>query len=203
MKLKWLMLDLGGVIINHWKLIDGWIGKYKVNHWQMAEAMNHFIVEAEEGEISFTDFWQKVLDEVGLGDKLKEFMKLFLSGMELNQPLLKLVGEWKKKGLKMMMVSNNLRGYVKWAVTYYQLDKYFDLAMNSAEIGARKPDKEFYERALKETGVRAEECLFVDDLEENIEGAEKVGIKGFWFRNFEESVLKLKEVVENAGIARS
>lgn len=203
MKLKWLMLDLGGVVINHWKLIDGWIGKYRVSHWRMSEAMNHFMAEAEEGDISFTDFWQKVLDEVGLEDKLKEFMKLFLTGMELNQPLLKLVEEWKKKGLKIMMVSNNLHGYVRWATTYYRLDKYFDLAMNSADIGIRKPDQGFYERVIKEAGVKPKECLFVDDLEENIEGAEKAGIKGFWFKDFEESVLKLKEVVENAGIARS
>lgn len=49
-----------------------------------------------------------------------------------------------------------------------------------------KPEREIYELFLKKFGVLPEECLFIDDRAENIEGARRVGMHGIVFENMEQ-----------------
>lgn len=53
----------------------------------------------------------------------------------------------------------------------------------SFEVRAMKPAPEIYRAALAKAECRPEECLFIDDLAENIEGAKKEGIDGIVFEN--------------------
>ncbi len=55
---------------------------------------------------------------------------------------------------------------------------YFDSLYCSYEMKAYKPNADFFEQALRTEGMRAEECLFIDDSIKNINAAESVGIKG-------------------------
>lgn len=57
----------------------------------------------------------------------------------------------------------------------------FDGVMISAFEGCTKPSPEIYTRLLKRFHLKAEECFFVDDVKENIDGAERIGIRGFRF----------------------
>ena len=49
-----------------------------------------------------------------------------------------------------------------------------------------KPDPAIYQKLLQELGLIPEECLFIDDLEENIQGAQSVGIPGHVFLSQDE-----------------
>ncbi len=53
----------------------------------------------------------------------------------------------------------------------------------SHEINARKPDLESYQKVIQLAGIIPEETLFVDDLEKNIRGAQKAGLKTYWLKN--------------------
>lgn len=57
----------------------------------------------------------------------------------------------------------------------------FDGVMISAFEGCTKPSPEMYIRLLERFHLRAEECFFIDDTKENIDGAKLVGIRGFHF----------------------
>lgn len=52
----------------------------------------------------------------------------------------------------------------------------------SHEIHLGKPDVNSYLKVIEISGVNPEETLFVDDLEKNIEGAQKAGLKTFWHK---------------------
>jgi putative hydrolase of the HAD superfamily len=52
----------------------------------------------------------------------------------------------------------------------------------SHEIHERKPDLNSYLKVIELSGITPGETLFVDDLEKNISGAEKAGLKTFWLR---------------------
>jgi FMN phosphatase YigB (HAD superfamily) len=54
----------------------------------------------------------------------------------------------------------------------------FDEYVLSFEVGFMKPHPQIYKEALERAGFRAKECVFIDDREENIEGAAKLGING-------------------------
>ncbi|MCG7345447.1 HAD family hydrolase [Sporosarcina sp. ACRSL] len=55
---------------------------------------------------------------------------------------------------------------------------YFDTIILSAFVGEEKPSEAIYQIALNETQTLGEDCLFIDDKNENVEGARRVGIKG-------------------------
>ncbi len=58
-----------------------------------------------------------------------------------------------------------------------ELARYFDHMVISGEVDVRKPDPGIYCLALARLGVRAEESLFVDDLEENLVAAREMGMR--------------------------
>jgi len=53
----------------------------------------------------------------------------------------------------------------------------------SHEINERKPDLNSYLKVIEISGINAEETLFVDDHEKNIDGARKAGLKTCWLKN--------------------
>jgi glucose-1-phosphatase len=59
---------------------------------------------------------------------------------------------------------------------------HFDALVLSHEVGARKPDEEFYHACLRFAQAKPAECVFVDDLAANIEGARGVGLHGIVYR---------------------
>lgn len=60
--------------------------------------------------------------------------------------------------------------------------EYFDGVMVSAFEGCVKPSAEIFHRLMERFHLKAEECFFVDDMAENIAGANHVGIDGFVFK---------------------
>jgi putative hydrolase of the HAD superfamily len=55
----------------------------------------------------------------------------------------------------------------------------FELKIKSFEVGLAKPDPKIYALAIKQTGLKPEEVLLIDDLEPNIRSARTVGMQGF------------------------
>ena len=63
------------------------------------------------------------------------------------------------------------------------LEKHFDKVVNTHRVGVAKPDPESYLTALNYLGVQPSECLFIDDVLTNVEGAESIGLKSHLFEN--------------------
>ena len=53
-----------------------------------------------------------------------------------------------------------------------------------------KPGEEIYKYILNKYNLKAEECLFVDDLEANVEGVKKVGLYAEVFKNDYDALIK-------------
>jgi epoxide hydrolase-like predicted phosphatase len=71
----------------------------------------------------------------------------------------------------------------------------FDCMVISGEVGVMKPEARIYQIALEQAGVRPSEAVFVDDIYENIQGCEKVGIKGIQFKDPESTLTQLKSLL--------
>ena len=61
------------------------------------------------------------------------------------------------------------------------LDDLFDAVINSSRVGLRKPDPAIYLLTLERLGLRAEECLFVDDKQRNTDVALALGMHAVTF----------------------
>jgi putative hydrolase of the HAD superfamily len=102
----------------------------------------------------------------------------FIDGM--TELILKL----KKEGRKLYLLSNISKGFALGYKNVPELAKlfsHFDGLVFSGPIGILKPGKEIFEYLLKKYDVDRTDCIFVDDSEKNIIGAESAGIEGYLF----------------------
>ena len=74
------------------------------------------------------------------------------------------------------LLSNTDAIHFPWCLERFPLAEVLDGYILSYELGAVKPQREIYERGLAKFGLEAGECVFIDDLEANLEGARAVGI---------------------------
>jgi epoxide hydrolase-like predicted phosphatase len=112
-------------------------------------------------------------------------------GMKPEPAMVDAVREIRAGGIKTGMLSNS------WSTEHYDRDllgELFDDVVISAEVQMHKPQPEIYELAAKRLEVEPSGCLFVDDLRENCEGAEEVGMTAVRFRDPEQTIARLSEL---------
>jgi len=83
----------------------------------------------------------------------------------------------KARGQKVYLLTNAPHAFhrEKWRLPYLHL---FDGVFASCDIGMLKPGPEIYRAFLRQFDLRAQECLFIDDVRANIDGAAAAGIAG-------------------------
>jgi putative hydrolase of the HAD superfamily len=78
-------------------------------------------------------------------------------------------------------LNNEARETNAYRFATFGLRRYFKVALSSCYLGLRKPDPAMFQRALDILGRPAERILFIDDREENVDGAATVGMKAIRF----------------------
>lgn len=96
----------------------------------------------------------------------------------------------KEKGYKIFVLSNASDLFYVYFPKFLPLD-FFDGVFVSSDYLMLKPDVEIYKTFLNKYGLKGEECLFIDDRQDNIEGAGKAGLNTFRFEGDYEKVLDL------------
>ncbi len=147
--------------------------------------------ELETGEIDEPDFERRFAAHLGLprGDGLIERM---FAGLGPDERMLAAVQAARDAGLRTGLLSNS------WGTSIYdsrQLARLFDAVVISGEVGLHKPQPEIFLLAAERVGSPPDRCVFVDDLRENIAGAEGVGMTGLLHRDSSETVAKLAELL--------
>jgi putative hydrolase of the HAD superfamily len=83
---------------------------------------------------------------------------------------------------KLAILSNadlSLRGRLEGDIGIHHL---FDDVVCSAEVGMAKPEAGIYTLAAERLGLEPGECVFVDDLDTNVEAARQLGMQAVLFR---------------------
>ena len=134
------------------------------------------------------EFWIGFAKEKGikLGDNWRtEFDHVLQEAMGINPEMYQLVGELKQKKIRVALLSNideRLAGFIrKWG-----LYEPFEPCLLSYEIGIEKPDSKAYELLLQKLNLPAKEVIFIDDLYENVEAANRLGIDAILFESSEQ-----------------
>lgn len=115
-----------------------------------------------------------------LHDACLGIMKDWKDGFVINTEILDFIDFLKSNGYKTYILSNaplDLPDYL----SKHDLDKYFIGKVISAEEKMTKPNKEIYELLLNRFSLKPEECLFLDDKPENIQGAISCKMNGYVF----------------------
>jgi epoxide hydrolase-like predicted phosphatase len=154
------------------------------------------LFKLERGEISEDDFIDRLSDglEPILGHRphLHHFRQKFWGALEPNGEMIELMRKLKASGLKMAMLTNNVREWEPLWRSMLPVDEIFEEIVDSAFVGCRKPEARIYELTLERIGMQAGACLFVDDLQPNIEGAEAAGMNAVHFRDNEQAIAEIR-----------
>ena len=159
------------------------------------------LFELERGEIEESEFLDllSVNLEPLLGHRphLHRFREVYFDALDPNEPMIELMRELKAGGLRMAMLTNNVREWEPLWRSMMPVDEIFEEVVDSAFVGCRKPEGRIYRLTLERIGLAPEACLFIDDLEVNCEGAEKAGMKAVHFRDNEQAIAEIRAVVGN------
>jgi len=137
----------------------------------------------DEGSITRDEYRTRLLSEIPerLHSIALEAADYHITALPMVQGIPELLTELKGMGYS-LYITSNLDAYHTAQMYTCPIADYFDGMIFSSEIGVRKPHREYFLAACERFGVAPETCLFIDDLEENVKGAEALGIKGFVFR---------------------
>jgi putative hydrolase of the HAD superfamily len=104
--------------------------------------------------------------------------------------MIDLMREIKASGRRMALLTNNVREWEPLWRAMLPVDEIFELVVDSAFVGMRKPEREIYELTMSQLGggVAAADCLFVDDVEVNIEAARELGMSAVHFVDNEQAL---------------
>lgn len=148
--------------------------------WSDEEILQSFIKEAPQYEADIRKIWD---------------------GMEKCIWKCKYTDEWieelKKRGYKVYYLSNygkTLREKTKAALSF---TKNCDGGIFSYEIQKIKPDPAIYKALLERYSLVPEQCVFLDDMPENVEAARQCGLHGILFTSYEEARLRLEQKLIN------
>ncbi len=150
----------------------------------------------ERGELSELDFLERLGDGleplVGHRPHLHRFREVFLGALDPNAEMIALMAELRESGLRMAMLTNNVREWEPLWRAKLPVDEIFETVVDSAFVGARKPEARIYEITVERLGLAPQACLFIDDMELNCEAASELGFRAVHFRDNEQAIGEIR-----------
>jgi glucose-1-phosphatase len=150
----------------------------------------------DTGRITPEEFYRAAVAALGVKIGYDDFFAAYNDVFSLNRPALAVLSKLKPK-YKLVLVSNTDPMRYAFIERRFPELLIFDAYVLSFRSGAMKPDAAVYREALVRVAARPENALFIDDLEENINGAERLGIRGLLFKREADFETELKK----AGVA--
>jgi putative hydrolase of the HAD superfamily len=161
-----------------------------------ADGGRHPLFELEKGNLTEDEFTRRLGD--ALGHPLGTMRETYFENLHPNEPMIGLMRELRDRGMRMALLTNNVREWEPlWRAKLPDVDDIFEVIVDSAFVGMRKPDPEIYALTLDRLGdgVRAADCLFVDDIEVNCDTARELGMTAVHFRDNDQAIAEVRAVL--------
>lgn len=100
----------------------------------------------------------------------------------------------KAAGYNVYALTDNVTDIVEHLKSTYSFWSEFDGTIVSADLGVLKPQAEIYHALLNQYSLQAKETVFLDDMPNNVKGAESVGMYAIQFLTAEQCEKDLKEL---------
>jgi putative hydrolase of the HAD superfamily len=119
---------------------------------------------------------------------LDEFTERWWAAMAPEPATQALVAAARRAGYRTALLTNNVREWEPRWRSMLPVDELFDVVVDSAFVGLRKPDPAIYRLTCDRLGVAPEACVFVDDLEANVAAARELGMTAVHLRAPDQAV---------------
>ena len=199
--IKTVIFDIGNVLTDFaWQEMykEKGLGGETYERVAKATVQSSYWCELDRGVLTFEEVMERF---VSLDAEMEEEIRRVLAdthgivtGRAYAVPW---VCSLKERGLKVYVLSNfseKIWRDCKDALEFYE---YTDGGIISYREHLIKPDLQVYRLLLERYGLEANECVFIDDLNENVYAAKNLGINGIVFENYEQAKKELEDILKN------
>jgi putative hydrolase of the HAD superfamily len=165
------------------------------------KAGEHPLFELEKGKITEAEFLAAIEAELEGDVHLGSLRETYFAHLRPNEPMIGYMRELRDRGLRMALLTNNVREWEPlWRAKLPDIDEIFEVVVDSAFVGMRKPDPAIYRLTLERLGdgLAAEECAFLDDNDVNVQAAAELGMSAVRFHDSEQARAELEAVLAAA-----
>ena len=146
----------------------------------------------ERGEIEVEEFEPLFGERIGVTNTEGLVGRLF-GGVGPDERMLRAVRRAGDAGICTGLISNSWGAGLSYDMSL--LDELFEAIVISGDVGMHKPEPAIYMLGAERLGLRPEDCVFVDDLRENCQGAEEVGMTAILHRGADRTVPELERLL--------
>lgn len=198
--IKAIIFDLGGVYFTDGTriMVQTVSEKFVLN----SEKVNDFLKTSNplrnlygKGEITADHFWNQFKKTFGINAKNEELTRMWAESYKPMQPTVKIVVKLKEIGFRLFFLSDNIKERFEYVQKMYNFESNFENGILSHIVHNTKFDgTEVFKLALDMTGEIPRHVVYIDDKEEYVKTAKKLGMLAIWFRNPEQLKAELMEL---------
>ncbi len=148
-----------------------------------ARGLTPILMQYERGDLSSREFSEKVMELMGLNLSHESFAAAWADIFQLNEPVAALVANLKASGYRLILGSNTNEIHATHFRRQFAAPlAHFDHLVLSYEVREIKPAAGFYLACTRAAARAPHECVFIDDMLENVEGARAAGLNALHYR---------------------
>jgi putative hydrolase of the HAD superfamily len=180
-----IFFDLGNVLIffDHQKMCRQVAHVSGLDLALVEKAMHTLGDPYERGHIGSQEIYEELCQLTSRKLHFETVMRALSDIFEPNEPVISIAQELKEKGHRLFLLSNTCEAHFAFASSQFPFLKQFDGYVLSYLVGARKPEKTIYEKALMIAGCQNTDCFYTDDILPYIESAKDLGIDAEHYTN--------------------
>lgn len=165
-----------------------------------ARGLSPLLHAYETGQVEDRAFAQGFCKLLGIELAFEEFVVAWASIFDLDPSVVQLVQELANQGLTLVLASNtNAIHAAHFRERFATVLALFDHLVFSYEIGHAKPADAFFEVCVQRAGLPRRECVFIDDLEENVLAARHFGIRALLYQDPNRLCAELRQLGLSVG----
>jgi glucose-1-phosphatase len=149
------------------------------------------------GKITSLHFYREVKKALGLRMTYEAFRRAWCAIFTPKNDVIALVRELKKKGYRLVLVSNTNDMHFRHEFGKYPVFRLFDKLVLSFKEKCRKPDPRIYRVAAKACRAKPREIFYIDDRADLTEAARELGFHTFTYKN---DIVRLRAEMKKLGI---
>ena len=193
---KTIILDLGNVLVSvdFKKFHDKLKSVLSFSYTETLKKMDPLMAEFNKGVINPDNFYKQCCRLLKLNVDYTFFTRAWVEIFGANSELLTFLNKLPKENLQIVLASNTDELHYEYISKKFQLS-FLDKQYLSYENGVIKPDPNFFHQLLKKYDLQAENCIFFDDLSDNVSSAASCGIKALQHTDNQTTISAIKEFI--------
>ena len=193
-----IISDLSEVVLHGmWGFEDLLSSKYGIEIENDVLYRMRVFEQFHHGKITEEQFWQSIISVFSWNLTVSDLKETVRENFGEIKGTRDIYENLVANGYKLGLLSVHSREWIEYCEKQFDYHKLFHSILYSYEVAICKPERKAYELILEKLGAVPEECVFIDDIKQNVEAAEQLGITAIQFQ----SAKQLRHDLEKAGIA--